>query len=82
MLSHVLGVIMPYRHFILIIVTLSALFGAYFFGRNDGKAIESAKCNTQKQEAIYENIEVRKEQDQVIRADTAAYINSLQSGAF
>jgi len=43
---------------------------------------ELLKCNQQKQEAIDANIEIRKEQDAVIRPSNAAYIDSLRRGTF
>ena len=52
--------------------------GAFGYGYHIGSQSEVTKTNNEKMETIDENITIRKEQDKIIRADDAVYINRLR----
>lgn len=63
-------------------VFIALLMGAVMYGDSKGSKRERNICEWSKQEVINENIQIRNEQDGVIRPDDAALINSLRRGSF
>lgn len=65
------------------VLSLVGAFGAYTaFIYQKGIQSERMACNNQKQEAINANIKIKKEQDEAIRSDDAAYLNRMRRRTF
>lgn len=72
----------PYVLLFVFLAVLGAFGGISAWMYSKGLDEGIAECNSEKQEAINENISIKEKQDAIIRADDAAYIDSLQRGTF
>lgn len=74
--------VLKYWKYIAVLGLVLSLWGALlFYGHiqyKKGEAVCTAKYEAEKQEAINENIKIRKKQDSAIRPDTDAYIERLR----
>lgn len=71
----------PYVILIAAVAVIGAFSGYTAWVYNKGVQSERMACNNEKEETINENIEIRKEQDAVVRPDDAAYVDILLRGA-
>ena len=74
-----------FNPWVLLGATLTILFAfglGYYKGSQHATTAETAKSNQEKVDTINENIEIRKKQDQVLRPDYAAYVDSLRERTF
>jgi len=74
----------PYLILAVAFLAFSALTGAYFKGRADGKQVERSICDAGKSKAAEANIEIKKKQDD-IRAnypDNRALLKRLRDGSY
>ena len=82
----ILMMLLKYRKYIIVVIAVLSLLGSVrYYGHvsyTNGYDTATSACETQKRNAFNESIKVRTEQDAVIRANDATYINSLRSGNF
>lgn len=65
------------------VLSLVGAFGSYTaWIYHQGVQAERGACNSEKKGALDANIKIKEKQDGVLRADDAAYIDSLRNGTF
>lgn len=77
-----IAAIIQYRKIILCGIVLVAIIGGHFYGYSKGRKVEKNRCNAEKYEAIQNNLGIKELQDNVLRLDNIALINSLYGGSF
>lgn len=63
---------------VLSIITAGGVYTAWIYQK--GVNNERAACNSAKTETINDNINIKKQQDNIMRPDTPAYIKRLRDG--